>query len=74
VVENNRLGNQALSAASLGIDVLSGSTDVLLVGNRMATMAVGLDYEATATGKYRDNLTTGVTSPYMGGTDAGNNQ
>lgn len=74
VAENNRLGNQALAASSTAIEALTGSTDVLLVGNRVATMGAGLDYVGTATGKYRDNLTTGVTSPYTGGTDAGNNQ
>jgi hypothetical protein len=26
-----------------------------------------------STGKYRDNLTFGVTTPFSGGTDAGNN-
>ena len=26
-----------------------------------------------ATGKFRDNLTSGVSTPFIGGTDAGNN-
>ena len=29
--------------------------------------------QGTGTGKYRDNLTFAVTTPFSGGTDAGNN-
>ena len=50
--------------------------EVLVVGNRMATTGSGVVFGAAATGKFRDNITSGVTNPYLGtgGTDAGNNQ
>ncbi len=49
----------------------SGNVNNLAVGNRITTAPVGIAYEGG--GKYRDNLTSGVTTPYVGGTDAGNN-
>jgi len=74
VVENNRIGNSTLVATSTAISIFSGD-DVLAVGNRMATTGSGLVFGGAATGKYRDNITSGVTFPYLGGgTDAGNNQ
>ena len=36
--------------------------------------AAGIEFAQSSTGKYRDNLTTNVTTPYTGaGTNAGNN-
>jgi hypothetical protein len=72
VVENNRVGNSTLVATATAIALLSGD-DILVVGNRMATTGNGVVFGA-ATGKYRDNITSGVTTGYTGGTDAGNNQ
>jgi hypothetical protein len=72
VVENNRVGNSNLASGSTAIALNSGD-DVLVVGNRMATMDNGVVF-VSATGKYRDNITSGVTTPYTAGTDAGNNQ
>jgi hypothetical protein len=72
VVENNRVGNSVLVSGSTAISLASGD-DVLVVGNRMATMGLGVVF-AAANGKYRDNITSGVTTAYTGGTDAGNNQ
>lgn len=72
VVENNRVGNSSLAAGSTAI-LLDSGDDVLVVGNRMATMDNGVVFD-TATGKFRDNITSGVTTPYSGGTDVGNNQ
>jgi hypothetical protein len=72
VVENNRVGNSNLVASSTAIQIASGD-DILAVGNRMATTGNGIVF-AGATGKYRDNITSGVTNPYSGGTDASNNQ
>lgn len=48
------------------------STDNLVVGNRITNADIGI--EIAGSGKYRDNLTIGVTTPYLYGTDAGNNQ
>jgi hypothetical protein len=72
VVEDNRVsGGSGLE--SFGI-IVPFSQDVLVVDNRVARTTVGVAYTSGATGPYRDNLTSGVTTPYFGsGTDAGNN-
>jgi hypothetical protein len=74
VVENNRIGNSSTGpGTSNGIYITGSSTDVLVSNNRVTTMNNGVYYDS-ATGKYRDNLTSGVTTPFTGGTDAlGNN-
>jgi hypothetical protein len=43
--------------------------------NRLGRLYSGIWFDplTQATGKYRDNITTNVTIPYLGGTDAGNN-
>lgn len=62
--------------AAVGIFINAGSA--LAVNNRINEADVGLGFFVnsltTSTGKYRDNLTFDVTTPYAGsGTDAGNN-
>jgi hypothetical protein len=49
--------------------------NAFVVGNRLGRLYSGIwfDLNTQASGKYRDNLTTNVTLPYTGGTDAGNN-
>jgi hypothetical protein len=71
VIESNRAANSA-AVTSAGIFAASGS-DVLVLGNRLTGLASGVVFDA-ATGKYRGNLTSGVTTPYTAGTDAGGNQ
>jgi nitrous oxidase accessory protein NosD len=75
VVENNRIGNSSLGTYTNGIEVLS-STDVLVSNNRVTMMNHGIFYGAS-TGKYRDNLTSGVLIPFYVDAgaviDAGNN-
>ena len=71
VVEKNRLAN-SVPNSSYGVMAASGR-DVLVLRNRISTTAFGVFFD-TATGKYRDNLTTGVGAPYTGGVNAGNNQ
>jgi len=46
--------------------------DCLAVNNRMTEAYYGIRYIGS-TGKYRDNITSSVTGPYVGGTDIGNN-
>ena len=58
---------------SRGIWVLTGS-DVLIVNNRIIKSLVGISFGLTATGLYRDNIAPACTTPYSGGTNAGNNQ
>jgi glucose/arabinose dehydrogenase len=71
VVERNRLANDAAPTASFGIRV--AGTDIQVVNNRMSLFGSGVFFVG-GNGKYRDNVTSGVGTPYTGGTDAGNNQ
>jgi hypothetical protein len=48
------------------------SNDALVRANNISNADAGI-YFNSATGKYRDNLTSGVTTPFTGGTDAGGN-
>jgi hypothetical protein len=57
----------------VGIAVLSAQ-DVLVALSSLSTLENGLLFETESFGRYRDNLTTGVSNPYSGGDDAGNNQ
>jgi len=50
----------------------SGGSQYLAVNNRLTGAGQGIFFLSGATGKYRDNLTAGVTSPFIGGTSAGN--
>jgi hypothetical protein len=59
-------------SSSSGIRI-SGSSSVLAIGNRLAVFEAGIEY-ISSTGRFRDNLTSGVTTPFTGGTDAGNNE
>ena len=71
VVELNRIGNTA-AGVSVGVNLASGE-DILAVGNAIVAMGNGVLFSG-ASGKYRDNLTSGVATPYSGGVDAGNNE
>jgi len=73
VVENNRIGNSSLgTGTSYGIFIGDTSSNVLVSNNRVTAMTNGVFFDATG-GKYRDNLASGCTTPYSGGTNAGNN-
>ena len=54
---------------------LNSVTGGLAVNNRITTADRGIEYDApsSSTGKFRDNVTFDVTTPYTGGTDIGNN-
>ena len=52
--------------------LFSSATDALAVNNRITQADDGIAY-VTSTGKFRDNLTSSVATPFSGGTDAGNN-
>ena len=61
------------SGIATGIN-FNGATGSFAVNNRITTADRGIDYSNAATGKYRDNLTFGVTAPYTGtGTAVGTN-
>jgi len=73
VVENNRVGNQDLGPLeTYGIFIDNSSDNTFVVNNRITTMTYGIFYYF-GTGKYRDNMTRNVTTPFSNGTDAGNN-
>lgn len=73
IVEFNRVGNASLTPGTTGIAILSAS-DLLLSSNSFSTLDHGLVFDTESSGRYRDNLTSGVSNPYSGGEDAGNNQ
>ena len=75
VAENSRVGNSVLpptGSYSYGIYIYS-SNDTLISNNRITTMVNGILFYPGSTGKYRNNLTSGCTTPFTGGTDAGGN-
>jgi hypothetical protein len=49
------------------------SDDVLALKNRLTRFGAGIAY-VSSTGRYGNNLTSGVTTPFTGGTDAGRNE
>ena len=72
VVENNRIDTITSGTGNRYALRFSSSKNVLAVGNRITNAEVGIFFTG-ANGKYRDNLTVNVEKPYLGGTDAGNN-
>jgi hypothetical protein len=71
IVENNRVAHTS-GTSTAGITIIS-SNGVLAFGNRIALTHDGLSFWLS-NGKYRSNLTSGVVNPYLGGSNAGNNQ
>ncbi len=71
------LNNDVIRTVSQGTGIAYGIafgasvTGGLAVNNRVTGADRGIHYFGT--GKYRDNLTFDVTTPYSGGTNAGNN-
>jgi nitrous oxidase accessory protein NosD len=73
LIEGNRIMNEDLPPAySFGI-IIPFSQNVLVVNNRLNHLSEGVTYSSFGTGKYRDNVTAEVTTPFTGGTDAGGN-
>jgi hypothetical protein len=66
VIERNQIAN-----AQTGI--LALAPNVLVSDNRVVTANLGIWFDGAGTGKYRNNLTTAVTTLALGGTDAGGN-
>ena len=52
---------------------ISHGGDHFIVNNRFSGVDYGIVYGGAGLYKYRDNLTSTVTVPYTGGTNAGNN-
>ena len=60
------------AASACGIVITSGP-DNFVVNNRLSGVEHGILSVSPGSCKYRDNLTSGVATPYSGGTDVGNN-
>jgi hypothetical protein len=73
VIENNRVANADLPDGNTVGIYINSSQGVSVVDNRVSSFETGVLYTGGATGKYRDNITHDVMTPYSGGTDAGNN-
>jgi len=76
VVEDNRIIDLSSSASTSYGLYLETSANVLAVGNRITSAGFGIEYSALwggSSGKYMDNLTSNVTTPFTGGIDAGGN-
>jgi parallel beta-helix repeat protein len=70
VVMNNRVGNQAFGTGnSYGI-YISLSDNVIVKNNTVSRMEWGIAFFSSS-GLYGDNLATGCTTPFQGGTAAG---
>lgn len=63
---------QGGAEAAAAIVFANGGANNFAVDNRITESPSGIFFEG-GSGKYRDNLTSGVTAPYTGGTDAGGN-
>jgi hypothetical protein len=61
------------SGVAWGIFLESSVTGGIAVNNRITGADRGIEFQCCSTGKYRDNIAFGVTTPYTGGTDIGNN-
>lgn len=72
LVQRNRIGlSGPLTPNTYGI-AFQRAAGGLAVANRLTLLGIGIS--AAATTRFRDNLTLGCTTPYVGGTDVGNNQ
>jgi hypothetical protein len=72
-VINNDVINTHGVGAGYGTGIYEAdNVGLAVINNRISDTEVGIDLHPAS--KYRDNLTIGVGTPYVGGTDAGNNQ
>jgi hypothetical protein len=65
--------NTAHSGGKTTAIFLSGGGNAAVVKNRMSEADFGIYSGGLNWGKYRGNITVNVTTPYTGGTDAGDN-
>jgi len=72
VVKGNRIDDVSSGTGSTYGVLLSTSADVLIIGNRITSAQYGV-YYLSSTGKYMNNLTSNVTTPFFGGTAVGIN-
>jgi hypothetical protein len=77
VINNDIMTARQPGGVGRGIHIVTGGgfshpPDNLAMNNRITDADEGIRYFESA-GKFRDNLTSSVAVPYIGGTDAGNN-
>jgi hypothetical protein len=76
IVDNDVTHTHVNTAHSGGVTTaifLSGGGNAIVVNNRINQANFGIYSGGTNWGKYRDNITVNVTTPYTGGTNIGNN-
>jgi len=74
IVDNDVVGTYGQGTGRSSAIFLSNDVrDALVVENRISRGDYGARFWGFATGKYRDNLTSSVVTPFTGGTDAGGN-
>ena len=76
LIDNDVTHTHVNTAHSGGVTTaifLSGGGDAAVVSNRISEADFGIYSGGLNWGKYRDNVTVNVTTPFTGGTDAGNN-
>ncbi len=71
-VLNNDVINIVRQGSGWAVAIRTDSPGGLVVNNRITGAKMGI-YIRSDSGKYRDNLTFDVDQPFVGGTDAGNN-
>ena len=64
---------QGGGTTAVAIQFATASVGGLAVNNRLTVADKGIEFAGTATGKYRDNLTFGIATPFTGGTVVGTN-
>jgi hypothetical protein len=72
IVDNDVHHTRSNAGPSHGLYLQSYYSDGIVVNNRISHADVGIS-GSPVWGKYRDNVTANVTTPYAGGTDIGNN-
>ena len=72
VIENNRVLNDPNGHGDIGMR-LGFSSNYIVENNRIAGFTKGIEFTAAGRPKYRNNITTDCATPYVLGTDAGNN-
>ncbi len=72
VVEGNRIDEVSSGTGNTYGMLFQNSADILAVGNRISSAKYGI-YYSVSTGKYMDNLTSSVVTPFIGGIAVGYN-
>jgi hypothetical protein len=71
VISGNQITNYTVPTSSYTGIHLYNAQDQVVSDNRIVGMDKGILFDNGATGKYMNNLTQGVATPYTGGTAAG---